>query len=49
MAETGLTDAEAGVDLDPRKSVVKPIKPLLGSAARAGAAGTDRGRLDLDR
>jgi chromosome condensin MukBEF MukE localization factor len=36
MAETGLTDVEAGVDLDARKSVVNPIKPLLGSTARAG-------------
>jgi len=36
MAETGLTDVEAGDDLDVGKSVVKPIKPLLGSAARAG-------------
>jgi hypothetical protein len=36
MAETGLTDVEAGVDLDAHKSVVKPIRPLLGSTAQAG-------------
>src|SRR5262245_52247105 len=48
MAETGLTYAEAGVDRDAGKRVVKPIKPLLGSTARASAA-ADRGRLDLDR
>ena len=48
MAETGLTYAEASVDLDAGKRVVKPIKPLLGSTARAGAA-ADRGRLDLER
>src|SRR5215831_8657936 len=48
MAETGLTYAEAGVDLDAGKRVVKPIKPLLGSTAQAGAA-ADRGRLDLER
>jgi phosphoribosylaminoimidazole (AIR) synthetase len=48
MAETGLTYVEAGVDLDAGKRVVKPIKPLLGSTARADAA-ADRGRLDLDR
>src|SRR5215813_9686999 len=48
MAEKGLTYAEAGVDLDAGKRVVKPIKPLLGSTAHAGAA-ADRGRLDLQR
>ena len=47
MAETGLTCAEAGVELDAGSSVVKQIKPLLGSTAQAGAA-ADRGRLDLD-
>src|SRR5262249_61836637 len=48
MAETGLTYAGAGVDLDAGKRVVKPIKPLLGSTAQAGGA-ADPGRLDLGR
>jgi phosphoribosylformylglycinamidine cyclo-ligase len=49
MAETGLTHAEAGVDLDTGNQLVEPIKPLLGSTARAGAAVADRRRLDLYR
>lgn len=49
MAETGLTYAEAGVDLDTGNRRAEPIKPLLGSTARAGAAVADRRRLDLYR
>jgi hypothetical protein len=37
MAETGLTDAETGVDLDVGKKAVALIKPLLGSTARANS------------
>jgi hypothetical protein len=44
MAETGLTHAEAGVDLDTGDRLVEPF---LGSTARADAAVADRGRLDL--
>ncbi|HET9245551.1 MAG TPA: hypothetical protein VFO15_07080 [Xanthobacteraceae bacterium] len=44
MAETGLTYAEAGVDLDTGN---RRVEPLLDAAARAGAAVADRGRLDL--
>jgi len=44
MAETGLTHAEAGVDLDTGDRLVQPF---LGSTARAGAAVADRGCLDL--
>ena len=44
MAETGLTYAEAGVDLYTGN---RRVEPLLGSTARAGAAVADRGRLDL--
>jgi hypothetical protein len=42
MAETGLTYAEAGVDLDTGDRLTEP---LLDAAARVGVA--DRGRLDL--
>jgi hypothetical protein len=44
MAETGLTYAEAGVDLDTGNRLVEPF---LGSTARVGAAVADRRRLDL--
>jgi hypothetical protein len=44
MAETGLTHAEAGVDLDTGDRL---MEPLLDAAARAGAAVADRGCLDL--
>jgi hypothetical protein len=44
MAETGLTYAEAGVDLDTGNRL---MERLLDAAARAGAAVADRGRLDL--
>jgi hypothetical protein len=44
MAETGLTHAEAGVDLDTGDRLTEP---LLDAAARAGAAVADRGCLDL--
>jgi hypothetical protein len=44
MAETGLTHAEAGVDLDTGD---RRVEPFLGSTARVGAAVADRGRLDL--
>jgi hypothetical protein len=44
MAETGLTHAEAGVDLDTGDRL---MEPFLGSTARAVAAVADRGRLDL--
>ena len=44
MAETGLTYAEAGVDLDTGDRL---MEPLLDAAARVGAAVPDRGRLDL--
>src|SRR5215468_511156 len=43
MAETGLTYAEAGVDLDTGNRLVEPF---LGSTARVGAV-ADRRRLDL--
>ena len=47
MAETGLTDAETGVDLDVGKKAVVLIKPSLGSTVRAssGAAVAYCGRL----
>jgi hypothetical protein len=38
MAETGLTDAETGVDLDVGKKAVALIEPLLGSIVRANSA-----------
>jgi hypothetical protein len=44
MAETGLTYAEAGVDLDTGD---RRVEPLLDAAARVGAAVADRGRLNL--
>jgi len=44
MAETGLTYAEAGVDLDTGDRL---MEPLLDAAARVGAAVADRGCLDL--
>jgi hypothetical protein len=44
MTETGLTHAEAGVDLDTGDRL---MEPLLDAAARAGTAVTDRGCLDL--
>ena len=51
MAETGLTDAETGVDLDVGKKAVALIEPLLGSTVRAnsGAAVAYCGRLYLYR
>lgn len=51
MAETGLTDAETGVDLDVGKKAMALIKPLLGSTVRAnsGAAVADCWRLNLCR
>jgi len=51
MAETGLTGAETGVDLDVGKKVAALIKPLLGSIVRAnsGAAVAYCGRLYLYR
>jgi len=44
MTETGLTHAEAGVDLDTGDRL---MEPLLDAAARAGTAVADRGCLDL--
>ena len=51
MAETGLTDAETGVDLDVGKKAAALIEPLLGSTVRAnsGAAVAYCGRLYLYR
>ena len=51
MAETGLTDAETGVDLDVGKKTAALIKPLLGSIVRAnsGAAVAYCWRLNLCR
>ena len=51
MAETGLTSAETGVDLDVGKKAVVLIKPLPGSTVRAnsGAAVAYCGRLYLYR
>ena len=37
MAETGLTDAETGIDLDVGKKTAALIKPLLGSTVRANS------------
>jgi len=37
MAETGLTDAKTGIDLDVGKTTVALIKPLLGSTAQANS------------
>lgn len=37
MAETGLTDAETGVDLDVGKTTAALIEPLLGSTVRANS------------
>jgi hypothetical protein len=37
MAETGLTDAETGIDLDVGKTAVALIEPLPGSTARANS------------
>jgi hypothetical protein len=51
MAETGLTGAATGVDLDVGKQAVVLIKPLLGSTMRANsdAAVAYCGRLYLCR
>jgi hypothetical protein len=51
MAETGLTDAETGVDLDAGKKAVALIKPLPGSTVRANSAAAVAycGQLYLDR
>ena len=51
MAETGLTDAETGIDLDVGKKTAALIKPLLGSTVRANSAAAVAycGRLYLDR
>ena len=51
MAETGLTEAETGVDLDVGKTAVALIKPLPGSTVRAdsGAAVAYCGRRYLYR
>ena len=38
MAETGLTDAETGVDLDVGNKAVALIQPLLGSTLRASSS-----------
>jgi hypothetical protein len=38
MAETGLTDAATGVDLDVGKTAAPLIEPLPGSTVRANSA-----------
>ena len=51
MADTGLTDAETGVDLDVGKKAAALSKPLLGPTRRAnlGGAVAYRWRLYLCR